>query len=174
VHVGRTLCETHCDIDMSLTESRCIPGIMWSPPPAHERSFASRRADPRTPAAEYGVPGEWEMNGDHSAAATYQKRWSRGLKLALISTTGFLAGFTRPKPLRDHCQGTARFSGGTVSMSVRRDLRSRASLNDVRQVSDSVRRRRSTVSTNVRQKRGLIARRAVHDCAPLQIRLVIR
>jgi hypothetical protein len=39
----------------------------------------------------------------------------------------------------------------------------------VRSVSDNVRQTAPPVSTNVRQKRGLIARRAVHDCAPLHL-----
>jgi hypothetical protein len=39
----------------------------------------------------------------------------------------------------------------------------------VRSVSDSVRQTASQVSTNVRRKRGLISRPAVHDCAPVQV-----
>jgi hypothetical protein len=39
----------------------------------------------------------------------------------------------------------------------------------VRSVSDTVRQTASPVSTNVRRKRGLIARQAVHDRAPVQI-----
>jgi hypothetical protein len=38
-----------------------------------------------------------------------------------------------------------------------------------RSVSNSVRRTAPSVSTNLRQKRGLISRRAVRDCAPVQI-----
>jgi hypothetical protein len=39
----------------------------------------------------------------------------------------------------------------------------------MRPVSDSVRRARASVSPNVRRKVGLIARRAVHHCASLQV-----
>jgi hypothetical protein len=39
----------------------------------------------------------------------------------------------------------------------------------VRSVSNSVRRTTATVSSNVRQKQALIARRAVHHCASLHI-----
>jgi hypothetical protein len=53
-----------------------------------------------------------------------------GLKLAMIFATGFLAGFARLKPLRDHRQKTARFPDGPVSTNMRRDPRSRASLNE--------------------------------------------
>ena len=48
-----------------------------------------------------------------------EKMEQGGLKLAMIFATGFLAGFARLKPLRDHRQKTARFPCGSTSSRVR-------------------------------------------------------
>jgi hypothetical protein len=70
------------------------------------------------------------------------------------------ASSSNPADLRRLPSGT--FCVGTL------DLASVSMI--VRSISNSARRTHSPVSTNMRQKRPLIARQAVYDCASLHIR----
>jgi hypothetical protein len=105
-----------------------------------------------------------------------QKRWRAPGILELISgrvSGRSLAvqrqlGATVRKPsvfLTNRRRGPAA-AGSTQSQRSCVELRDLASVsNIVRSVSNSVRRMTATVSSNVRQKQALIARRAIHHCA---------
>jgi len=97
-----------------------------------------------------------------------------------VIATGFLADRGGDRPARRSRQETARFP--RASPANRADPRllpshtfcvgmlDLASVStSVRSISNSVRRTHPTVSPNLRRKPPLIARRAVHHCAPLHL-----
>ena len=92
----------------------------------------------------------------------------------MISAMGFLAELYHREPAPRDRQKTARFPGGQSQRSCVEiyDLAPVSMI--VRSVSNSARLTVPPVSTNVRQKTPLIARRAVHDCAPLHILSQVR
>jgi len=92
--------------------------------------------------------------------------------------TSILRVFQPPRPAARGRQEIARFPA-TPALPLRLTQRAsrppdRASVSpSVRSVSNSVRQTTPPVSTNVRRKSPLIARRAVHHCAPLQLQAIV-
>lgn len=84
--------------------------------------------------------------------------------------TGFLAISERSEQALSNHQETGRFSDEHPSQPFRADRYDLASVSMiVRPFSNSVRRTVPSISTNVRQKSPMIARRGVHHCASLHL-----
>jgi hypothetical protein len=153
------------------------PHLTRAEPPAQrirpaQPSRAIRCQASRDPSAAAGRPGRGPRAGTHGRDAC---RWT-----AHVIATGFLADRGGDRPARRSRQETARFP--RASPANRADPRllpshtfcvgmlDLASVStSVRSISNSVRRTPPPVSANLRRKPPLIARRAGHHCAPLQL-----
>jgi hypothetical protein len=83
--------------------TRCMNGL-----------FVSPSGSETLPGWYTDLPGGWKRMMSITPPRAHQKRWSTGVKLAMISATGFLMVFGRLRPLRDDRRETGRLSGGST------------------------------------------------------------